>query len=124
MNNSPARDPATSENGSPTRQLPSKSAIAAGSQTEGGEICTPIVEVTPPPKIKEALLSMQILRLKQVSARIGLKRSTIYDMSNPKSRRFVPSFPKRVHISTRSVGWIEHELDAWLEVQAAARAAC
>jgi prophage regulatory protein len=32
-------------------------------------------------------------------------------------------FPKRVALSTQRVGWIEHEIDQWLEQKAAAREA-
>lgn len=50
----------------------------------------------------------RILRLRQVIARTGLSRSTIYDqISNDK-------FPKQVSLGPKSVGWIEKEIEAWI----------
>jgi prophage regulatory protein len=52
-----------------------------------------------------------ILRRKQVEARTGLSRSTIYN------RIKSGSFPTPVSLGTRAVGWIESEIDAWLNTQ-------
>jgi prophage regulatory protein len=63
---------------------------------------------------------IKILRRKQVEARKGLSRSTIYAKlrQNPKRPRdFDPTFPKPVAIGSKSVGWIESELDSWLTAQ-------
>lgn len=49
-----------------------------------------------------------ILRRKQVENRTGLSRSTIYN------RIHEGSFPKSISLGSRSVGWIESEVDAWL----------
>jgi prophage regulatory protein len=68
-------------------------------------------------QIKTALI---ILRRKQVEARTGLSRSTIYSKfrRNPKRpREYDPTFPRPVSIGTRAVGWIEAEVDAWLNAQ-------
>ena len=54
-----------------------------------------------------------ILRRKQVEARIGLARSTIYQ------RVAACTFPKPVSLGARAVGWIEAEVDAWLSNQIA-----
>ena len=63
-------------------------------------------------EIKNALI---ILRLKQLERKIGLKRSSIYEKSNPKSNRFDPSFPQMVQLSQRAVGWYESDVDEWLQ---------
>ncbi len=52
-----------------------------------------------------------ILRCKQVQARIGLSRSTIY------LRVAERTFPKPVSLGARAVGWIEAEIDAWVSNQ-------
>ena len=52
-----------------------------------------------------------ILRRKQVEARIGLARSTIYQ------RIAAGTFPKPVSLGARAVGWIEAEIDTWLSNQ-------
>lgn len=56
-----------------------------------------------------------ILRRKEVEARTGLSRTTIYDKLNPKSPRHDPTFPKQISLGAESVGWIEAELNAWIE---------
>lgn len=61
-----------------------------------------------------------ILRLKQLQARIGLSRSTIYDKINTKSPRHDPAFPRQVSLGPDAVGWVESEVDAWLESRIAA----
>lgn len=50
-----------------------------------------------------------ILRLPEVKTRTGLSRSTIY------LRISEDRFPKSVSLGGRAVGWIESEIDAWLE---------
>lgn len=57
---------------------------------------------------------LRILRRKQVEARIGLSRSTIYDGVN------AGTFPKPIHLGVQSVGWIEAEIEQWLRDRIAA----
>lgn len=52
-----------------------------------------------------------ILRRKQVEARTGLARSTIYD------RIKCGTFPAPISLGEKAVGWIESEIDAWLTAQ-------
>lgn len=49
------------------------------------------------------------LRLSDVMKRTGLSRSTIY--LNIKNGHF----PKNINIGTRSVGWLESEINAWMQ---------
>lgn len=61
-----------------------------------------------------------ILRRKQVEARTGLSRSTIYSKlkRNPKRPSdYDSTFPTPVSVGAKAVGWIESELDAWLIAQ-------
>lgn len=51
---------------------------------------------------------IKILRLPNVISRTGLLRSTIY------LRVSDGSFPAPVSLGGRAVGWIEAEVDAWL----------
>lgn len=55
--------------------------------------------------------ALTILRRKQVEARTGLARSTIYD------RIKAGTFPAPISLGAKAVGWIESELDAWLQDQ-------
>ncbi len=52
-----------------------------------------------------------IVRQKQVQARTGLSRSTIY------LRISEGRFPKPVSLGTRAVGWVDAEIEAWLAAQ-------
>jgi len=52
-----------------------------------------------------------ILRLPAVKARTGLSRSTIY------LRISDGSFPKPISLGARAVGWIEDEIEQWLDEQ-------
>lgn len=63
----------------------------------------------------------KILRLPELSSRIGLGRSAIYDRLNPKSPHFDPSFPRPVSLGSRAKGWIDSEADAWIEHQLKSR---
>jgi prophage regulatory protein len=49
-----------------------------------------------------------ILRRKQVEARTGLSRSTIY------ARIKAGTFPAPVSLGPRAVGWIENDVQRWL----------
>lgn len=52
---------------------------------------------------------LKILRRKQVQDVIGLKKSQIYALTH------TPDFPQRVKLGTRAVGWLEHEVQAYIE---------
>ena len=52
-----------------------------------------------------------ILRLPTVKARTGLSRSTIY------LRISEGNYPKPVSLGGRAVGWIEEEVNDWLNQQ-------
>jgi prophage regulatory protein len=51
---------------------------------------------------------IHILRLAQVIERTGLKKTKIYELQSD------GQFPMRVKITAHAVGWIEHEVQAWL----------
>lgn len=58
--------------------------------------------------------SIKILRLPEVIKTCGLSRSTIYELINPKSKRYNQNFPKPIRLSSCSIGWFQHELNDWL----------
>lgn len=60
---------------------------------------------------KQIQTALTILRRKQVEARIGLSRSTIYE------RIKAGNFPAPISLGAKSVGWLESEIDAWLSSQ-------
>ncbi|HEY6644136.1 helix-turn-helix transcriptional regulator [Povalibacter sp.] len=53
-------------------------------------------------------VSSRILRLPEVCGQTGLCRSMIYQLESEER------FPGRIRISARSVGWLEHEIHAWI----------
>ena len=62
-------------------------------------------------------MSRSFLRLTTVKARTGLSRSTLY-------RRISQGrFPAPIPLGGRSVGWLDSDVDAWVEQQVAARQA-
>ncbi len=60
-----------------------------------------------------------ILRRRDLEMRLRLSRSTIYEKINPTSPRFDPTFPKpfRLGIGGGAVGWLESEIEAWVNAQ-------
>ena len=56
-------------------------------------------------------MATTILRLPTVISRTGLSRSTIY------LRISENRFPKPISLGGRAVGWIEAEVDEWLNQQ-------
>jgi len=51
----------------------------------------------------------RILRLSDVKERTGLSRSTIYLYIND------GIFPRPISLGARCVGWLESEIDGWIE---------
>ncbi|SED72890.1 transcriptional regulator, AlpA family [Burkholderia sp. WP9] len=60
----------------------------------------------------------RVLRIKDVIDRTGLSRSTLYALMKSD-----PTFPKKVSLSARTTGVVEHQLDAWIALRASLRAA-
>lgn len=56
-------------------------------------------------------MATAILRLPEVKTRTGLARSTIY------LRVKQGDFPRPVPLGGRAVGWVESEIETWLERQ-------
>jgi len=59
--------------------------------------------------------SPSILRRRDVQARTGLSRSSIY------LRLSSGEFPKPVRLGPRAVGWLAHEIDEWIRARVEAR---
>ncbi len=56
-------------------------------------------------------MANSILRLPDVKTRTGLSRSTIYQ------RIATGTFPKPISLGPRAVGFIESEIEAWLQAR-------
>ncbi len=64
--------------------------------------------------------SIRILRRKQLEEKTGLSRSGIYAKLKPNPKRpndYDPTFPKPISVGAKAVGWVESEVDAWLELK-------
>jgi prophage regulatory protein len=57
---------------------------------------------------------LRFLRLPEVEQRIGLRHTQIHGLERK------GLFPKRIKISQRASGWLEHEINAWIEQRVAA----
>ena len=57
----------------------------------------------------------RVIRLPETELRTGLKKSTIYE------RLANGDFPKPVNLGSRAVGWIESDVDDWIEARIAER---
>lgn len=55
-----------------------------------------------------------LIRLPEVQARTGLSRSTIYDRL-----KFDPSFPRKISLGARAIGFVESEIEEWVQNQIA-----
>ena len=53
--------------------------------------------------------NLKIVRRPEVQAMTGLSRSSIY------AKMAIGAFPKTINLRTRSVGWLEHEVQEWLK---------
>jgi prophage regulatory protein len=65
-----------------------------------------------PPK-KGGGMPATLLRLPAVMTKTGLSRTTIY------ARMSEDKFPKTVFLGRRTVGWLESDVDKWIENQVA-----
>ncbi|MEB6080415.1 AlpA family transcriptional regulator [Serratia marcescens] len=61
------------------------------------------------------MASHQLLRLKQVEEKTGLKRSQIYLYMKG------GTFPQSLKIGPASVAWLESEIDEWISLKIANR---
>ena len=59
----------------------------------------------------EAHSNLNILRRKQVQLKTGLTRSTLYLLIAQ------GSFPKPIALSVRARGWLESEVEDWIQTQ-------
>jgi len=60
----------------------------------------------------------QVLNITAVIGITALSRSTIYALINPKSDYYDPTFPKKVVISQKRIGWLAIEIHQWIEDKA------
>jgi prophage regulatory protein len=64
---------------------------------------------------KQQTTPKRLMRLPEVKRITGLSKSSIYDRMNE------GIFPKSVPLGGRTVGWVESEVDEWVETRIASR---
>lgn len=57
---------------------------------------------------QSTLPTLEILRRQQVQKRTGLPRSSLQQLIRQ------GQFPRPISLSARTVGWLSHEVEAWL----------
>ncbi len=62
---------------------------------------------------RDSTQSKRILKIPEVSQRTALSKSSIYDLIK------AGQFPKQIKLSARSVGWLESDVDNWLDARIA-----
>ena len=75
----------------------------------------------PPFALPETVPKKQILRMKGLTVKLGVSRSAVYDWLDCRSPRFKPDFPRPFKLTPKlqggAIGWLESDVDAWIERQ-------
>lgn len=69
----------------------------------------------PNPTTRAEAASKRILRMPHVEERTGLSGKRIYALIAQ------GDFPRQIPLGANSSGWLEHEIDAWIEARIALR---
>lgn len=60
---------------------------------------------------------ISVLRINQLSEKLGIGVSTIYARLDSKHKYYDPTFPKQISLGAKAVGFYAHEADAWLRAR-------
>ncbi|SNT28580.1 transcriptional regulator, AlpA family [Noviherbaspirillum humi] len=60
-------------------------------------------------------MNHRVLKLQEVMAKVGMKKTSIYRAIS------VHDFPAPISLGAQAVGWVEAEIDAWIESRMQAR---
>ena len=60
-------------------------------------------------------MDKRIIRLTEAKNLSGLSRSSIYSLMNE------GKFPQKVNIGSRAIGWVENEIQDWIEERVSTR---
>ncbi|UQX80149.1 AlpA family phage regulatory protein [Mannheimia haemolytica] len=58
---------------------------------------------------------VRIIRPLQARQKLGVGKTTFQDWQNPKSKRYRPDFPKKIQLGANSVGYLESEINAFIQ---------
>jgi prophage regulatory protein len=84
-----------------------------GGEPQSKEIDAPEVPSSAPEEKTERVsnIPLRMIRFPTVRDRTGLSRSTIWRLERQ------GEFPRHRRISPNAVGWLEHEVDAWIKLR-------
>lgn len=68
--------------------------------------------------VRQRGTALRILRIKQLIERTQLSRATLYVLMATD-----PTFPQKIKLTARTVGFLESEVDAWIAARAQSRVA-
>lgn len=68
--------------------------------------------------VRQLDTALRIVRMKDLIERTKLSRATLYVLMASD-----PTFPKKVKLSARSIGFLESEIDGWIFARVLARSA-
>ncbi|MFM0753651.1 helix-turn-helix transcriptional regulator [Paraburkholderia strydomiana] len=83
-------------------------------------------QLAPPPSsipvesssaVRQLDKALRILRMKELIERTGLSRATLYVLMAKD-----PTFPSKIQLTVRTIGFYEHEVEGWLASRAQMRA--
>ena len=62
----------------------------------------------------------RVLRVRHMKDKLAMSVASLYNKMNPRSKYYDPTFPRPIRLSVTpgrggAVGWLEFEVDAWLE---------
>lgn len=61
--------------------------------------------------------SLRILRVPEVLRLTSLSRASHFAKLDPNSSSYDPGYPRPLKLGARSVGYVEHEVIAWIEAK-------
>jgi len=82
---------------------------------------TTATTTTTPPTAQ--VMADRIVRRNEVLKMLGIGRTTLTDWQNPKSARYRPDFPQKIPLGTNAVGYLESEINAFIQRLASNRKA-
>lgn len=58
-----------------------------------------------------------IINIKEVCKLLSFKRSKLYYLTDPESKYFDPTFPQKIYLGERTVGFKAEDIYAWIDAQ-------
>lgn len=67
-----------------------------------------------------AFAGKKVLRIRHMKDKLAMSVASLYNKMNPRSKYYDPTFPRPIRLSAApgrggAVGWLEFEVDAWLD---------